>query len=338
MQMKPTRLWTEIDLEQDGKQIGTVNLPHSVTRSAYGHYQIPLAVIRNGAGPTLFLMGGSHGDEWEGQIALARLIRSLRPEGIRGRVIILPSANFPAARANARVSPLDAVNLNRAFPGDADGSPTQQIAHYIDSALMPKADVYVDLHSGGASLDYLPCTWAHVIGDKDYDARSLAALEAFGGDLGLIQVGSEMQGFAGTSSVSALSRKVIVLTGEYGGAGRLSPEGVEIILQGIEQLMAHLGMSEAKVRPNSRPMRLCTLDDPMLFLYSSCHGVFEPARSLGEEVEKGTLAGCIHSIEFPWQEPIELRFRTSGLLTAQRAIGQVEPGDCLLHLAADFKP
>lgn len=338
MYTNPTRLWTDIDLEREGRQVGTLNLPHSVTRSAYGHIQIPFAVVRNGAGPTLVLMGGSHGDEWEGQIALARLIRNLRPESIRGRVIILPSANFPAARANMRVSPLDAVNLNRAFPGDADGTPTQQIVHYIDTVLMPKADVYVDLHSGGASFNYLPCTWAHVIGDKDYDARSLTALEAFGGGLGIIQVGSEMQGFAGTSSVSALSRKVIILSGEYGGAGSVSPEGIRIISDGIEGLMAHLGMTGAKVRPKGKPMRIVNLDDPALFLYSSSYGVFEPARKLGEEVEKGATAGFIHSIEFPWQEPVEMRFRASGLLAAQRTIGQVEPGDCLLHLVADSRP
>jgi predicted deacylase len=331
-------LWTEIDLEQDGKQVGTLNLPNSVTRSAYGHLPIPLAVVRNGAGPTLFLMAGSHGDEWEGQIALARLIRDLRPESIRGRLIILPSANFPAARANMRVSPLDSINLNRAFPGDADGTPTQQIAHYIDTVLMSKADVCVDLHSGGASFDYLPCTWAHIIGDENYDARSLAALEAFGGDLGIIQAGSEMQGFAGTSSASAISRKVVILSGEYGGAAAVSPEGIRLISEGLEGLMAHLGMTEARTRPSKKPMRLVNLDDPALFLFGSSYGVFEPARALGEEVKKGERAGLIHSIEFPWQEPIELRFRTSGLLVAQRAIGQVEPGDCLLHLVAERRP
>jgi predicted deacylase len=59
-------------------------------------------------------MAGNHGDEYEGQVALSKLIRSLEPAEVSGRIIILPSANFPAAMAGMRTSPLDAGNLNRA--------------------------------------------------------------------------------------------------------------------------------------------------------------------------------------------------------------------------------
>ena len=63
--------------------------------------------------------GGNYGDEYEGQIALNNLIRTLEPQHIRGRLIILPALNFPAAMAGRRVSPLDGLNLNRVFPADS---------------------------------------------------------------------------------------------------------------------------------------------------------------------------------------------------------------------------
>ena len=63
-------------------------------------------------------MAGNHGDEYEGQVTMVRLIQDLEASDIKGRVIIMPAANLPAAMNGTRVSPLDAGNLNRAFPGN----------------------------------------------------------------------------------------------------------------------------------------------------------------------------------------------------------------------------
>lgn len=181
-----TRIWTRVDYDKDGKQNGWLQLPHSVTRSAYGNIAIPITVIRNGSGPTAFLMAGNHGDEYEGQIALCRLIRELEAADIRGRIIALPAANLPAAMAGVRVSPIDDGNLNRAFPGDPDGTPTFAIAHYIDSVLYPMADVHHDLHSGGSSLQYLPFASMRTGADDALNRRARAALLAFGAPIGLV--------------------------------------------------------------------------------------------------------------------------------------------------------
>ncbi len=76
---KTSRIFTDIDYERTGKQIGHLHLPYSVTRSAYGNIAVPIAVIAGGKGPTVFLSAGTHGDEYEGQIALCKLVRSLEP-------------------------------------------------------------------------------------------------------------------------------------------------------------------------------------------------------------------------------------------------------------------
>ena len=105
----------------EGKATGFVRVPHSVHRSAYGWIPIPIVRIKNGEGPNVLMQAGNHGDEWEGQIGLGNLIRALEPKDIKGRLVILPSANFPAAMAGQRTSPIDDGNLNRSFPGNRRG-------------------------------------------------------------------------------------------------------------------------------------------------------------------------------------------------------------------------
>src|SRR5450631_1888534 len=106
-----SRLVAEVDFEADGKQTGFIRLFHSVHSSAYGFIPIPIVVIRNGRGPTALFTSGNHGDEYEGQVALCNLARTLEAKDIKGRVIILPMANFPAGMAGMRTSPIDGGNL-----------------------------------------------------------------------------------------------------------------------------------------------------------------------------------------------------------------------------------
>ena len=96
---KKNPILTTIDYEKEGKQTGYLRLPHSVHRSAYGWLPFPVACIRNGEGPTDILLSGTHGDEYEGQVTLSKLIHQLEPKDIKGRLIILPMLNFPAAKA-----------------------------------------------------------------------------------------------------------------------------------------------------------------------------------------------------------------------------------------------
>ena len=111
----------EIDLDAQGKHAGYLRLPHSVHRSAYGWLPIPISSIRHGDGPVALVMAGNHGDEYEGQIIVSQLMREIEPDMVTGQLILLPMANFPAAEAGQRVSPLDNGNLNRSFPGEATG-------------------------------------------------------------------------------------------------------------------------------------------------------------------------------------------------------------------------
>lgn len=330
---KPPSLWTDIDFERDGKQVDWLHLHHSVTRSAYGDILIPLAVIRNGPGPTILLMAGNHGDEYEGPIALSRLVRDLRPEHIAGRVIVLTAANLPAVLAGARTSPLDGGNLNRAFPGDPDGGPTSRIAHCIDSVLLPMADAYIDLHAGGASLDYLPFCSMRLSGDPDLDRRSRALLDAFAPPLAFIWAQAPGRGY---STAAANARGVPSLGGEFGGGGGVDRAGLALVEGGIRRVMRHLGILGDAPTALSGATRLVAVRGHDDYVYAPEPGVFEPAVDLGDEVRAGDPAGLIHFVDNPAREPVPCTFRAGGLVVCRRAMGLAERGDCLLHLASDI--
>src|SRR6202035_3857235 len=153
-----SRLSADIDLLADGKATGFVRVPHSVHRSAYGWIPIPIVRIGNADGPSVLMQAGTHGDEWEGQIGLGNLLRSLEPKDIKGRLVILPSANFPAAMAGQRTSPIDDGNLNRTFPGNAErtipgnaGAATRERRrHSTERVLLPTFAHSSTSHSGAA--------------------------------------------------------------------------------------------------------------------------------------------------------------------------------------------
>ena len=90
---KDTGYYVVARFHAEGKAHGFVRVPHSVHRSAYGWIPIPVVRISNGAGPKVLMQAGNHGDEWEGQIALGNLIRSLEARDIKGRLVILPAGD-----------------------------------------------------------------------------------------------------------------------------------------------------------------------------------------------------------------------------------------------------
>ncbi|MBW6401914.1 succinylglutamate desuccinylase/aspartoacylase family protein [Roseomonas sp. HJA6] len=336
--MAKSRLVPEVDFTKDGKQTGFIRLFHSTHDSAYGFIPIPIVVVKNGDGPTAFFSSGNHGDEYEGQIAVTNLIKWLQPEMIRGRVILLPMANFPAALAGRRVSPIDDVNMNRIFPGDADGTVTRQIAHFIDSELIPLADLVIDLHSGGSSLNYIPTALAKQSDDPALYQKQLDALRAFGAPFTYIQGGRQQgQGADQTLGAGAERRGAIALGTELGGAGAVNASGLAIAERGLRNLLVHLGIlgREHWVEPPV-PTRFLDVRGPEMYIYAPENGVFEPLVELGDTVTPGTPAARIHFPETPWLPPVEIAFKAAGIVMCKRIPARTKRGDCLFHLAADL--
>ena len=323
-----------IDFDAPGAQNGYLEVPHSVHRSAYGRILIPLSVINGSDGPTVLLTGGVHGDEYEGPIALYRFMADLDPASVRGRLIVIPALNYPAYEAGLRVSPIDDVNLNRTFPGERNGTITQMIAHFISSELHPRADVHLDFHSGGSSLQYLPVLlvpeWS---GSDDMHDRLVALVDAFGADRAVwFDATNAMATDDRVISNSAHAGNCLFLTGEFGGGSTINLDGLALAENGIGNILRHLGVLDGAPAVPKAPARYA-MGDPGLFAYAPRDGIFEPAYRLGETLDPGALAGRIHDPLNPWDPPVEVRFAAGGLAVCIRTFCGVKAGDCLGHLA-----
>lgn len=333
MTAQPTRLQSDIDFNRDGKQVTYLRLPYSSNVSAYGWIGIPIAQIKNGAGPTVLFMAGNHGDEFEGQIALAKLIRRLEPKDVRGRVIVLPMANFPAAMAGYRTSSIDAGNLNRSFPGDPNGSVTQMIAHYIESVLMPMAMAVIDMHSGGRTLHYIPSALMAKEAGGEPDPKQLAALLAFGAPIAYMVNFGENR----TSSAGARRQGIMSIGTELGGTGQVSPETLKVAEEGVQNMLEHFGLVQPVPGRVKRQSRLMYVGGYEYYLHAPTRGWFEPFFDLGDTVKAGQVAGMMQFLDEPLREPVPVPFACDGVVICRRPHVQVERGDCIAHLATDVK-
>lgn len=338
MASETSRISTDVDYERTGKQWGHLHVPNSTNESAYGTLLIPLCVIKHGKGPTLLLTGGVHGDEYEGPLAIMKLARRIHHEDIQGRLILIPGLNLPAFAAGTRLSPIDGKNLNRAFPGRRDGTITEAIAHYVMHKLFPLADVVVDLHSGGSTLDYIPTAIMHVTDDKARDAASVGLQRAFGAPIALANRELDDVGLLETTA-EKLGKPV--LAAELGGDGRVSKAALEIAETGVDNLLVHLGIAKGRIvtpeergRPATRFMEIPDLGS---YVMAPANGIFEPFHELGEDVKAGAPIGQIHSPYHPDHPPATIAAKSGGTIICIRPVGNVGMGDCLFVLARDMQ-
>lgn len=324
---------SEVDFNAAGKHFGYLRVPHSVHRSAYGWLPFPVASIRNGDGPTVIVMAGNHGDEYEGQIIVSRLIREVQPEMVTGQLILLPMANFPAAQAGTRTSPIDGGNLNRSFPGDAAGTPTHAIAHYIEHELLPRSQLVLDLHSGGSSLQY---HGSNLLTTEPRDELERARVMGWIHALGLQRTCLRTTPNPVTIQGAARRQHSWGMLAELGGAGSVTPAILREAWQGVRNLLAHIGLLHGALVPAEGPphaTRLMRIDGERHHVHAYDDGVFEPLVELGETVQAGQPAARIHFPQTPGRSPSEIAFTAPGEVICRRVPALVTRGDCLFQQA-----
>ncbi|TLX57785.1 N-alpha-acetyl diaminobutyric acid deacetylase DoeB [Stutzerimonas nosocomialis] len=317
-----------VDFDRDGVQHGFLKLPYSRDDSAWGAIMIPLTVVKNGAGPTALFTGGNHGDEYEGPLALTKLARELDFDQLQGRVIIVPFMNLPAVQAGTRTSPIDRGNLNRSFPGRPDGSVTEKIADYFQRTLLPMADLVLDIHSGGRTLDFLPFAACHLLPDKAQQARCEAGMRAFGAPYCMQML--ELDAVGMYDSAAEQQGKVFVTT-ELGGGGSSTARSLAIAERGVRNLLIHFGLLAGELQA-SDSVKL-DMPDGDCFVTSEDAGLLEMCRDLGDTVAAGDVIARVHSLSRTGVPPTEYRARRGGLLAARHFPGRVQVGDTLAVVA-----
>ena len=329
MSDEPTRIHCTIDLAAPGRRVGRLEVRHSNNRHAYGIIPVPIACIGNGRGPTALVSAGNHGDEHEGKIIARRLIRGLDPERVHGRLIVVPALNYPAVVEDSRVSPIDGGNMNRAYPGDAGGTPTFAIAHWVETALLPMCDAALDLHSGGKASEYLPCAYLVMGGDRDLMAAKIDAAGAFGAPVtAVVSATADPRSLSGAAD----RHGVVNLATELGGGGTVGLDALEVGEAGTRRWLAHVGVLEPGHAPPATPTRYLRTRDRNDFVAAPMDGLFEPRVRLGDAVRAGEVAGVVHPVDDPERDGAEVRFATDGIVVCRRVPARTMRGDYLLHV------
>ena len=322
-----------IDLDLPGKRLGTIGLVHSDDRHAFSRIPVPIAAIVGGDGPGVMLSAGTHGDEYEGQAVMQALLREIEPADVAGRLYILPALNYPAVLAEARCSPLDGGNLNRVFPGDPRLGPTSALAAILAREVMPRVRYAMDLHSGGRSSRYTPCTYLHWGGDAAHRRSKLAGARAFGAPSVVVSAGTANPG---SMTAECDRRGIVMVSTELGGGGTIDRRMLAIGREGVRRALAHWGIlrgEHAPEAPTAMP-RLLLLQGREGSPMAEADGVFEPTRELDDEVSPGDEAGLVYPVGEISRPALRARFATHGVVVSRRVPALVRRGDLLYNVAS----
>ncbi len=270
-------------------------------------------------GPVLFVNAGVHGGEYPAIEAVIRLGKTLDPKEISGTVILMPCLNLPAFRTRTPfVCPVDNVNPNRVFPGDASGSYSEQMTHALINQFVIHADAYIDLHGGDipeALVPFVICRSRPDEDEKDRDVavRSKEIAMAFGLPY-VLTISKPVQPSKGSSSYAGAAEKGIpAILAEAGGVGQMQDEAVEILVDGVVNVMSHLKMlgagrmeqgdqksktargdvsttpSSELPAPGTEPQVLSKFE----WLYTKHAGMWYPKVAAGDKVQKGEQIGRV---------------------------------------------
>jgi predicted deacylase len=253
--------------------------------------RIPVSVF-NGVepGPVLALVAGTHGYEYTSIVALQRLRARVDPKALTGSLILVHMAN-PTTFYGRRIyfSP-DGKNLNRVYPGQADGTISQRIAHAITNEVIARATHVVDMHCGDGNESLRPYSYWQVTGDKALDEAGKRLALAFGLDHIVIdrERPSDPERTLYTSN-TAVRRGKPAITVESGGMGLTDEVSVGAQEAGALSVMADLGMLRAPSVKVEHPIFI----DKSQVVSSPATGVWAAAVEKMQSVAAGTLLGRV---------------------------------------------
>jgi predicted deacylase len=259
--------------------------------------EVPYATVtgRAGDGPRLSVVAGVHGAEYTGMAALLKLIGRIDADQLRGSLTVVPVLNQAAFWSRtAFVVPADGKNLNRCFPGDPGGSYTDVLAHGLFEAFIRPADVLLDLHAGDLPEALEPfCLYEESpVEDR---ARELALVYGTGH---VVRQSRAARTVGGSTSAAAADIGVPAITAEIGANGICDEASVAGHLQGVHNVLAHLGMLPADVAvPVTPPVE----HDGWAWLRSPVQGFWQASVAVGAQVRTGDVLGVVLD---PWGDEL----------------------------------
>ena len=335
MNTRPARIKSNIDLSKSGYQYGELMLPWSNNSVPLGYHPTPFISIKNGSGKKILIIGGNHGDEFEGPCAIMRLAQNIKYKELKGQVILIPALSFEAVKSSSRVNPFDNKNMNRAFPGDPNGTPTEMVADFLERELIPSCDAVIDLHSGGKASFFEPCTLPTKSKNKKLFDANMELAERFG--LSLVWVLGPNNDNRSLNS-AAERAGVAMIAVELGGGGGANPKITALAETGLINILHYLKILKLdKSKPPNEKIKKVELRNPDATIYAPAKGLFDRLVKAGQTVKIGQTAGWFHYFMEPERPSLELKFKHNGFILAHTNRGIVEKGEMLTLVVQEYK-
>jgi len=305
----------------------------------WGYSLVPLTVINGMRGPNpngVVAFGGTHGNEWEGPVAVKRLCRDLNADALAGRVILIPQLSEGACNANQRFSPLDGVNMNRAFPGNARGTVSYRIAHFVKTRIFPQVRVVLDIHSGGNEAIFPHVSSFHPLENPTQRRETATVAKLF--DTPFVMIYSSDMASGLLTSEAEAEGKIAIGT-ELGFAESVNRIGTLHAYEGIKNVLRHYGLLDEAVRQvhPERRSRPRFIEAPKLDNYIPCprDGIWEPVLDPGADVEEGQLIGRIHDFSDHTSAEWEIRSPRDGVVIMMHFAAVCRKGYTLFAIGAE---
>jgi predicted deacylase len=249
----------------------------------------------------------------------------------------MPQLSASAATANTRLSPLDNVNMNRAFPGNAKGTISYRIAHFVKSQVFPRVRIVADLHSGGVEGGFALCTSIHSVPNREQYEEMIAAAKLFDTPF-VFLYSSDMA--SGLLTDEAEAEGKIAIGGEFGFGESVNRAGVLHAYEGIKNLLrryGHLDEPIQRINPAlSNGPRLVAAPQLDAYVPAPRDGIWEPAVELGSTVEADAVIGYLHDFADYDSEPLEIRGLSAGVVIMMHAPAITKRGVTLYVVAEDL--
>lgn len=303
-------------------EAGTTKHISIPTPSLYSHASSDLAVYVRHAktkGPVVLITAAIHGDEVNGVEIVRRLFKSKKSKLQKGTLIAIPVMNPYGFVTLSRYLP-DRRDLNRSFPGNPTGSLARRICYLITNDILPHIDYLIDLHTGAVHRGNLPQVRTNIAHKK-----SLAMAKWFAPPV-IIDSSSR----DGSLRETAVSMNIPVLVYESGEALRLDETSIRYGINGILNVLNHLGMIPLREREeNPQSVKIAKSS---FWIRAPISGMLSLKKKLGDAVKTNEVLGRI-SDPFLANE-VKLTSNHDGIIIGKNNLPLINEGDALLHVAS----
>lgn len=273
------------------------------------------------------LLGGVHGDEYEGVIASRWIIAHLRSMLIKGTIRAATPAHPAAWEATSRESPIDGKNLAREFPGDAKGTATEIVAHELTEHVLKGSNLLIDLHSAGNNFE-MP----FLCGFQD-DGGSVAASSRHFADIFAADFTWRHSGVPspGRSLSTAFNLGIPAIYTEGGGGRSVRRDELTGYTDGVLRVLHELSMVDIAPTRMGSSVRVLGDGNTDTGITAPASGYLVSRVTSGEPCLAGQVLADIVDIDGTIVD--EIRAPQAGYLMMRRRDARVNVGDTTLIFA-----